>query len=137
MIIVNRSSDLVRQTLISPLCSNDWGEFTLRIKIVFKNAKTPSLNEVYRLDLHSLAKKKVDYKCPWNLIFINWCLCRKNFHTSFHDNSFPLEPNEEDRLVHTEKDPRHFFLLYDPVHPDSCGGGFQWAYRKFCEGRTQ
>ncbi len=46
------------------LCSNGWGEFTLRIKIVFINAKKPSLNEVYRLDLHSPAKKKVNYKCP-------------------------------------------------------------------------
>jgi transcription initiation factor IIF auxiliary subunit len=46
------------------LCTNGWGEFTIRIKIIFTNAKTAALNEVYRLDLHSPSKKKSNYKCP-------------------------------------------------------------------------
>lgn len=44
------------------LCSNGWGEFTLRIKIVFNNGQ--AINDVYRLDLHSPAKKKINYRCP-------------------------------------------------------------------------
>lgn len=46
------------------LCTNGWGEFTIRIKIIFTNVRTASINEVYRLDLHSPAKKKVNYRCP-------------------------------------------------------------------------
>ena len=46
------------------LCTNGWGEFTLRIKIVFKNSNTKSINETYFLDLRSPAKKNKNYKCP-------------------------------------------------------------------------
>jgi transcription initiation factor IIF auxiliary subunit len=46
------------------LCCNGWGEFIIRIKIVFKNAFTPSINETYKLDLKSPAKKKISYRCP-------------------------------------------------------------------------
>lgn len=45
------------------LCNNGWGEFTLRIRILFKDPKTPSIDEVYKLDLHSSAKKNSKYIC--------------------------------------------------------------------------
>ncbi|MDB5229680.1 MAG: hypothetical protein JWN76_485 [Chitinophagaceae bacterium] len=44
------------------LCCNGWGEFTLRIKIVFKENRRV-LNEVYNLDLHSVNKKSPSYNC--------------------------------------------------------------------------
>ena len=31
--------------------------------------------------------------------------------------------HEETRLVYTEKDPRHFFLLHDTFYPDRGGSG--------------
>lgn len=45
------------------LCTNGWGEFTIRIKIVFKNSAT-SITDTYRLDLHSASKKSNRYRCP-------------------------------------------------------------------------
>jgi phosphatidate phosphatase APP1 len=45
------------------LCTNGWGEFIIRIKIVFKNAST-SINDTYKLDLHSESKKNKNYRCP-------------------------------------------------------------------------
>jgi len=45
------------------LCNSGWGEFTLRIKIVFKDARVSYRNDVYRLDLHSAAKKNRNYVC--------------------------------------------------------------------------
>jgi len=46
------------------LCTNGWGEFTLRIKIVFKNSNTKPINETYVLNLKSPEKKNKNYKCP-------------------------------------------------------------------------
>jgi len=46
------------------ICSNGWGEFTLRIKIIFKNSNTKPINETYSLDLKSPAKKSRNYRCP-------------------------------------------------------------------------
>lgn len=46
------------------LCTNGWGEFILRIKIVFKNPSTKSINETYRLDLKSTARRNTNYRCP-------------------------------------------------------------------------
>ena len=46
------------------LCTNGWGEFILRIKIVFKSATTKPINETYRLDLRTASKKNRNYKCP-------------------------------------------------------------------------
>jgi transcription initiation factor IIF auxiliary subunit len=45
------------------LCSNGWGEFTLRIKIIFNNPATSPVYDVYRLDLHSARKKNPNYVC--------------------------------------------------------------------------
>ena len=47
------------------LCSNGWGEFTLRIRIAFKDNRHAPLNEVYRLNLHSADKKKANYTCKF------------------------------------------------------------------------
>lgn len=46
------------------LCTNGWGEFIIRIKIVFKNTNTKPIYETYKLDLKSLSRKNVNYKCP-------------------------------------------------------------------------
>ena len=45
------------------LCNNGWGEFTLRIKIVFNDPRVPAINDVHPLDLHSAAKKNTKYVC--------------------------------------------------------------------------
>jgi len=47
------------------LCNNGWGEFTLRIKIVFKDARVTYRNDVYRLDLHSATKRNRNYICQF------------------------------------------------------------------------
>lgn len=44
------------------LCTNGWGEFIIRIKIIFRNS-TPSINDTYKLDLHTPARKKTYYTC--------------------------------------------------------------------------
>jgi Transcription initiation factor IIF, auxiliary subunit len=47
------------------LCCNGWGEFTLRIKIIFTDNKIAPLYETYKLDLHSPAKKSQKYTCQF------------------------------------------------------------------------
>jgi hypothetical protein len=45
------------------LCCNGWGEFQIRIKIVFKDRSKPDLFEKYDLVLTSKAKRNPQYTC--------------------------------------------------------------------------
>lgn len=45
------------------LCCNGWGEFQLRIKIVFKDRKKEDLYENYNLILTNTAKRNPNYTC--------------------------------------------------------------------------
>ena len=42
-------------------------------------------------------------------------------HKIFHQYSFPLQPNEEDRLVYIEEGACYFFLQHDIIYNDRCG----------------
>jgi transcription initiation factor IIF auxiliary subunit len=46
------------------LCTNGWGEFTIRIKIIFNNLRLSPIYDTYNLDLHSLSKRSRNYRCP-------------------------------------------------------------------------